>query len=74
MSIQSKLLTVGDVMLSGSRIFGHIKTSQGGHALTNRLLNKFFSDESNWSLESINNLNTKDQNEKSLEKTVAVSV
>ena len=65
---------LGDLMLSGSRIFGHIKTSQGGHALTNRLLNKFFSDESNWSLESINNLNTKDQNEKSLEKTVAVSV
>ena len=65
---------LGDLMLSGSRIFGHIKTSQGGHALTNKLLNKFFSDESNWSLESINNLNTKDQNEKSLEKTVAVSV
>ena len=29
-------------MLSGNRIFGHIKTSQGGHALTNKLLKKFF--------------------------------
>ena len=39
-------------MLSGNRIFGHIKTSQGGHALTNKLLLKFFSDSSNWSMES----------------------
>ena len=37
-------------MLSGNRIFGHIKTSQGGHALTNKLLKKFFSDKSNWFL------------------------
>ena len=33
---------LGDIMLSGNRIFGHIKTSQGGHALTNKLLKKFF--------------------------------
>ena len=33
---------LGDVMLSGNRIFGHIKTSQGGHALTNKLLKKIF--------------------------------
>ena len=39
-------------MLSGYRIFGHIKTSQGGHLLTNTLLRKFFADKSNWSLES----------------------
>ena len=32
---------LGDIMLSGKRIFGHIKTSQGGHALTNKLLKKF---------------------------------
>ena len=25
-------------MLSGYRIFGHVKTSQGGHALTNTIL------------------------------------
>ena len=42
---------LGDLMLSGNRIFGHIKTSQGGHALTNKLLLKFFSDTSNWSIE-----------------------
>ena len=29
---------IGDLMLSGHRIFGHIKTSQGGHQLTNALL------------------------------------
>ena len=39
-------------MLSGYRFFGHVKTSQGGHALTNKLLVKFFSDKSNWLLES----------------------
>ena len=34
---------IGDLMLSGSRILGHVITSQGGHALTNKLLIKFFS-------------------------------
>ena len=35
-------------------MFGHVKTSQGGHALTNKLLVKFFSDKSNWLLENGN--------------------
>ena len=39
-------------MLSGYRIFGHLKTSQGGHQLTNALLKEFLSDQSNWELES----------------------
>tara|TARA_Y100000590_G_scaffold307133_1_gene346696 strand:+ start:6368 stop:7297 length:930 start_codon:yes stop_codon:yes gene_type:complete len=39
---------LGDLMLSGHRIYGHIKTSQGGHQLTNTLLRKFFADNSNW--------------------------
>ena len=39
---------LGDLMLSGHRISGHVKTSQGGHALTNKLLVKFFSNSSNW--------------------------
>ena len=43
---------IGDLMLSGHRIFGHIKTSQGGHQLTNILLSKFLSDKSNWKFES----------------------
>ena len=43
---------MGDLMLAGHRIFGHIKTSQGGHQLTNTLLRKFLSDKSNWELEN----------------------
>ena len=41
---------LGDLMLSGHRIFGHIKTSQGGHQLTNVLLKEFLSNKSNWEL------------------------
>ena len=41
---------IGDLMLSGHRIFGHIKTSQGGHQLTNVLLKEFLSNKSNWEL------------------------
>ena len=44
---------LGDLMLSGHRIFGHIKTSQGGHQLTNTLLRKFLLDKSNWEFESL---------------------
>lgn len=46
---------LGDLMLSGHRIFGHIKTSQGGHELTNALLREFLLDKSNWEFESIEN-------------------
>ena len=53
---------LGDIMLSGNRIFGHIKTSQGGHALTNKLLKKFFSDRSNWNFENSKNLEKQNQN------------
>ena len=42
---------LGDLMLSGYSIYGHIKTSQGGHHLTNLLLRKFLSDKSNWTFE-----------------------
>ena len=41
---------LGDLMLSGHRIFGHIKTSQGGHQLRNLLLKEFLSNKSNWEL------------------------
>ena len=41
--VEHKILDcLGDLMLSGHRIFGYIKTSQGGHQLTNTLLKKFF--------------------------------
>ena len=53
---------LGDIMLSGNRIFGHIKTSQGGHALTNKLLMKFFSNKENWSLENFENAEKQNEN------------
>ena len=62
---------LGDIMLSGKRIFGHIKTSQGGHALTNKLLKKFFSDKANWSIVDFEN--KEKQNQNSRENSVAIS-
>ena len=44
---------LGDLMLSGHRIIGHVKTSQGGHQLTNVLLKEFLSNKSNWEFESL---------------------
>ena len=58
---------MGDIMLSGNRIFGHIRTSQGGHALTNKLLKKFFSDKANWSYRK-----PRKKNENSYENPVAL--
>ncbi len=43
---------LGDLILSGHRIFAHIKTSQGGHQLTNNLLKKLLSDQSNWTIQT----------------------
>tara|TARA_X000001036_G_scaffold392430_1_gene391285 strand:+ start:8498 stop:9418 length:921 start_codon:yes stop_codon:yes gene_type:complete len=63
---------MGDIMLSGNRIFGHIKTSQGGHALTNKLLKKFFSEKSNWCFENFENIEKQNQN--SCEKPLAINV
>jgi len=51
---------MGDLMLLGHRIFGHIKTSQGGHQLTNTLLREFFSNKTNWQFE---NLDEKEKNQ-----------
>ena len=61
---------IGDLMLSGHRIFGYIKTSQGGHQLTNALLREFFSDESNWEFE---NLEDKDYKDSKYSKSIAVN-
>ena len=62
---------LGDLMLSGHRIFGLVKTSQGGHQLTNTLLRKFLSNTSNWELEQFDSK----ENEKnsSYLNTVAVN-
>ena len=65
---------LGDLMLSGYRIFGHVKTSQGGHALTNKLLIKFFSDKSNWSLKNGNLEEKNNQIKESLKKTLSASI
>ena len=65
---------IGDLMLSGNRIIGHIITSQGGHALTNKLLLKFFSDKSNWSLKNIKSINTKAQENDNIKKPLVANV
>ena len=41
---------MGDLFLSGYKIIGSLKSSQGGHSLTNQLLRKLFSDKLNYSL------------------------
>ncbi len=41
---------MGDLFLSGYKIIGTLKCSQGGHKLTNELLKKIFFDSSNYSL------------------------
>ena len=41
---------MGDLFLSGYKIVGSLKCSQGGHYLTNELLKKVFSDKNNYSL------------------------
>ena len=65
---------IGDLMLSGNRIIGHVITSQGGHALTNKLLLKFFSDKSNWSLKGNKSINKKAQINEVLKKPLAVGI
>ncbi len=41
---------MGDLYLSGYKIIGSLKCSQGGHMLTNQLLRKVFNDDSNFSI------------------------
>ena len=45
---------MGDIYLSGYRIIGKIKCSQGGHKLTNDLMRKVFEKNDNFSLVEIN--------------------
>ena len=45
---------MGDLYLSGYRIIGSVKCSQGGHSLTNNLLRKVYSNKENFSLHQIN--------------------
>jgi UDP-3-O-[3-hydroxymyristoyl] N-acetylglucosamine deacetylase len=48
---------MGDIYLSGYRIIGKIKCSQGGHKLTNDLMRKVFEKNDNFSLVEINEKN-----------------
>ena len=41
---------MGDLYLTGYKIIGSIKCSQGGHSLTNRLLRKVFADKNNYKI------------------------
>ena len=62
---------LGDLMLLGHRVFGHIKTSQGGHQLTNTLLREFLSNKSNWEFD---NLEKKEKNQKDSMYTSPIAV
>ena len=48
---------MGDLYLSGFKMIGSLKCSQGGHYLTNKLLRKLFSDRKNYSLIEIKGKN-----------------
>ena len=48
---------MGDIYLSGYRIIGKIKCSQGGHKLTNDLMRKVFEKNENFSIIEINEKN-----------------
>ncbi len=41
---------MGDLYLSGYKIIGSLKCSQGGHSLTNRLLRKVFEEKNNYTI------------------------
>ena len=48
---------MGNLYLSGYKIIGSVLCSQGGHSLTNKLLNELFSDKKNYSLIEIKGKN-----------------
>mgnify|MGYP001332946789 CR=1 FL=1 len=41
---------MGDLYLSGYRVVGSLKTREGGHGLTNKILRKLFSDKDNFTI------------------------
>ena len=48
---------MGDLFLSGHKIIGKIRCSQGGHKLTNDLLRKVFQNKENFSIFKITEKN-----------------
>ena len=71
--VEHKILDcIGDLLLSGYRIFGHIKTSQGGHQLTNLMLSKLLSEQTNWELVTLSK-KQKDQKNSQYNRPIAVN-
>jgi len=71
--VEHKILDcLGDLMLCEHRIFGHIKTSQGGHQLTNLLLREFLSNKSNWEFVSFDEMK-KDHKDSTYVRPIAVN-
>ena len=71
--VEHKILDcLGDLMLSGHRVFGLIKTSQGGHQLTNTLLKQFLQNESNWEFDDLKE-KQKDPKDSNYHRPLAVS-
>ena len=64
---------LGDLMLLGYRIFGHVKTSQGGHQLTNTFIKRIFSDKSNWEFENLDDKRKRSQKTSKYLKAIAVN-
>lgn len=63
---------IGDLYLSGYRIIGNLKCSQGGHKITNELLRKVFDDKDNYSIIEVNEKKvSKALIEKSILKSIA---
>ena len=63
---------LGDLMLAGHRIFGQVKTSQGGHQLTGLLLTEFLSNKSNWEFENFEDEQKSDK-DKIYPRSIAVN-
>jgi UDP-3-O-[3-hydroxymyristoyl] N-acetylglucosamine deacetylase len=63
---------LGDLMLAEHRIFGHVKSSQGGHQLTSALLKEFLSNESNWEFDNFED-RQKDNQDKTYPSPIAAS-
>ena len=63
---------LGDLLLSGYRIHGHLKTSQGGHLLTNQLLRELFSNDANWKFETLDAQN-KEIKDNTQQSSIAVN-
>jgi len=63
---------LGDLMLAEYRIFGHVKSSQGGHQFTSALLKEFLSNKSNWEFDHFKE-KPKDDKDKTYLRPIAIN-